>query len=64
MPVELVRLQTMTTLNAGDPLSQLRRKGSNISFPEANVQTFRLGCSGSASFVWAYVQLGIASICS
>ena len=53
MPVELVRLQNMTTLNTGDPLAPLRRKEINISFPEANVQTLRLGCNGSASFVWA-----------
>ena len=50
MPVELVRLQNMTTLNTGDPTAQLQRKESNISFPEANVQTYRLGSSGSASF--------------
>ena len=43
MPVELVRLQNMTTLNTGDPLSHLRRKEINISFPEANVQTQKLG---------------------
>ena len=36
-----------------DPLAQLQRKESNISFPEANVQTLRLGCNGSASFVSA-----------
>ena len=41
----------------------MQRKESNISFPEANVQTLGLGCSGSASFARAYVQLGIASIC-
>ena len=64
MPVELVRLQNMTTLNTGDPLAPLQRKESNISFPEANVQTLGLDCSGSASFVRAYVQLGIASIYS
>ena len=51
MPVELVRSQTMTTLNAGDPTLKLHRKESNISFPEANVQTLRLGFLGSASFV-------------
>ena len=34
-----------------DPLAPLQRKESNISFPEANVQTLRLGFCGSASFV-------------
>jgi hypothetical protein len=43
MPVELVRLQNMTTLKAGDPTQKLQRKESNISFPEANVQTLGLG---------------------
>jgi len=41
----------MTTLNTGDPLAPLQRKESNISFPEANVQTLGLGCRGSASLV-------------
>ena len=39
--------------DASDPTQQLQRKESNISFPEANVQTLGLGCSGSASFVRA-----------
>ena len=36
----------------GDPPAQLHRKESNISFPEANVQTLGLGFCGSASFVF------------
>ena len=46
----LASIGLQTTLNTGDPLSQLQRKESNISFPEANVQTLRLGSSGSAAF--------------
>ena len=64
MPVELVRLQNMTTLNTGDPLAPLQRKESNISFPEANVQTLGLGFSGSPLLLDADIQLGIASLYS
>ena len=37
LAVELIQIAT------NDPLSQLQRKESNISFPEANVQTLGLG---------------------
>ena len=46
----LAPMVIQTMLNAGDPTQKLHRKESNISFPEANVQTLRLGCRGSASF--------------
>jgi hypothetical protein len=48
----LAPMVIQTMLNAGDPTQKLHRKENDISFPEANVQTLRLGCRGSASFVF------------